>query len=130
MKCALFLFLAFLASCNLDHYRLLQEVRLHIDNPGILCLIKSWITVGVLTEEGLILPQKGIPQGAVISPILANIYLHEFDELVSATDLKLVRYADDFLVLSRSQERILSTKLEIINLLDSMSLVHDNNYLS
>ena len=107
---------------NLDHHRLLQEVRLHIDNPGILCLIKSWITVGILTEEGLILPQKGIPQGAVTSPILANIYLHEFDELVSATDLKLVRYADDFLVLSRSQERILEAKLEIINLLDSMSL--------
>ncbi len=107
---------------NIDHYRLLKEVRLHIDNPGILCLIKSWISVGVLTQEGLILPQKGIPQGAVISPLLANIYLHEFDELVSATDLKLVRYADDFLVLSRSEERILSAKLEIINLLDSMGL--------
>ncbi|MDF5718641.1 MAG: reverse transcriptase domain-containing protein [Rhizonema sp. NSF051] len=107
---------------NLDHNRLLQEVRLHIDNPGILCLIKSWITVGVSTQEGVILPQKGIPQGAVISPILANIYLHEFDELVSATDLKIVRYADDFLVLSRSQERILSAKLEIITLLDSMGL--------
>lgn len=107
---------------NIDHSRLLKEVRLHIDNPGFLCLIKSWISVGVQTQEGLILPQKGIPQGAVISPILANIYLHEFDELVSATDLKLVRYADDFLVLSHSQERILSAKLEIINLLDSMGL--------
>jgi CRISP-associated protein Cas1 len=107
---------------NIDHYRLLKELRLHVDNPGILCLIKSWISVGVLTPEGLILPQKGIPQGAVISPILANIYLHEFDELVSATDLKIVRYADDFLVLSQSQERILSAKSEIINLLDSMGL--------
>ncbi|WP_193198671.1 reverse transcriptase domain-containing protein [Nostoc sp. MG11] len=107
---------------NIDHHRLLKEVRLYIDNPGILCLIKSWISVGVLTQEGLILPQKGIPQGAVISPILANIYLHEFDEIVIATDLKLVRYADDFLVLSRSQERILTAKLEIINLLDAMGL--------
>ncbi|KYC40382.1 group II intron reverse transcriptase/maturase [Scytonema hofmannii PCC 7110] len=107
---------------NIDHHRLLKEVRLHIDNLGILCLIKSWISVGVLTQEGLILPQKGIPQGAVISPILANIYLHEFDELVSATDLKIVRYADDFLVLSRTQERIMQAKLEIINLLDSMGL--------
>lgn len=111
---------------NLDHHRLLKEVRLHIDNPGILCLIKSWISVGVVTQEGLILPQKGIPQGAVISPILANIYLHEFDELVSATDLKLVRYADDFLILSRSHERILSAKLEILNLLDSMGLTINN----
>ncbi|MEO1373249.1 MAG: reverse transcriptase domain-containing protein [Cyanobacteria bacterium J06635_10] len=107
---------------NIDHHRLLQQVRLHIDNPGILCLIKSWISVGVETREGLILPQKGIPQGAVISPILANIYLDEFDEIISATDLKIVRYADDFLILSASQERIFSAKLEVINLLDSMGL--------
>lgn len=108
---------------NIDHHRLLREVRLHIDNPRILCLIKSWVSVGVLTDEGLILPQKGIPQGAVISPLLANIYLHEFDELVTATDLKLVRYADDFLVLARTHERILEAELEIISLLDSMGLI-------
>ena len=107
---------------NIDHSRLLKEVRLHIDNSRILCLIRSWMSVGLLTEEGLILPQKGIPQGAVISPILANIYLHEFDELVTATDLKLVRYADDFLVLARTQERILQAQLEIAHLLDSMGL--------
>ncbi len=108
---------------NIDHHRLLKEVRRHIDNPRILCLIKAWISVGVLTEEGLILPQKGIPQGAVISPLLANIYLHEFDELVTATDLKLVRYADDFLVLAQTHERILQAKSEIISLLDSIGLM-------
>ena len=108
---------------SINHNRLLREVRLHIDNPRILCLIKAWISVGVLTEEGLILPQRGIPQGAVVSPILANIYLHEFDELVTATDLKLVRYADDFLVLARTQERILQAESEIASLLDSMGLI-------
>jgi len=108
---------------SIDHRRLLQEVRLHIDNPRILCLIKAWISAGVLTEEGVVVPQKGIPQGAVISPLLANIYLHEFDELVTATDLKLVRYADDFLVLARTQERILQAKGEIASLLDSMGLM-------
>ena len=107
---------------NIDHHRLFQQVRLHIDNPGILCLIKSWISVGVETREGLILPQKGIPQGAVISPILANIYLHEFDEIISASDLEIVRYADDFLVLSTSQERIAIAKSEVIDLLDAMGL--------
>lgn len=111
---------------NIDHQRLLTQVRIHINNPGILCLIKSWVSVGMLTEEGLILPQKGIPQGAVISPMLANIYLHEFDEFITATDLKLVRYADDFLILSPTQERILQAKLEIINLLDSMGLRADS----
>ncbi|KYC38650.1 hypothetical protein WA1_36350 [Scytonema hofmannii PCC 7110] len=107
---------------NIEHSRLLQQVRLHLDHPGILCLIKSWISVGVLTNEGLVLSQKGIPQGAVISPLLANIYLHEFDEVITATHLQLVRYADDFLVLARTQAEILEAKIEIINLLDSMGL--------
>lgn len=108
---------------SIDHRRLLKEVRFHLENPRILCLIKSWISAGVLTEEGVIVPQKGIPQGAVISPLLANIYLHEMDEWVTATDLKLVRYADDFLILARSQERIVQAQLEIINLLESMGLM-------
>lgn len=108
---------------SIDHRRLLKAVRLQIDNPRILCLIKSWISVGVLTEEGVVVPQKGIPQGAVISPLLANIYLHEFDELVTTTDLKLVRYADDFLVLACTQERIFQAKGEIASLLDSMGLM-------
>ena len=38
---------------NIDHYRLLKEIRLHLDDPGILCLIKSWISIGLLTSEGL-----------------------------------------------------------------------------
>jgi RNA-directed DNA polymerase len=86
-------------------------------------LIKSWISVGVLTEEGVVLTKKGIPQGAVISPMLANIYLDEFDRVISASDLKLVRYADDFLILSQTQERILSAYSEVSNLLDSMGLM-------
>ncbi|GAA6622220.1 reverse transcriptase domain-containing protein [Scytonema sp. NUACC26] len=107
---------------NIEHSRLLQQVRLYLDHPGILCLIKSWISVGVLTNEGLVLPQKGIPQGAVISPLLANIYLHEFDEAIAASQLQLVRYADDFLVLARTQTEILQAQIEVINLLDSMGL--------
>jgi group II intron reverse transcriptase/maturase len=107
---------------NISHSRLLREVRLNIENPGILCLIKSWISVGTMTPEGLIISQKGIPQGAVISPLLANIYLHEFDEKLSATDLQLVRYADDFLILSLSQEEIVTAKSEVIALLDGMGL--------
>ncbi len=107
---------------TIDHQRLLQQVRFHINHSGILCLIKSWLSAGVLTEAGVMVSQKGIPQGAVISPILANIYLHEFDEWVTLTDLGLVRYADDFLVLAPTQARILEAKLEVINLLETMGL--------
>jgi group II intron reverse transcriptase/maturase len=107
---------------NIEHSRLLQQIRIHLEHPGILCLIKSWISVGVLTDGGLVISQKGIPQGAVISPILANIYLHEFDEFVTGSNLKLVRYADDFLVLATTQAEILQAQSEIINFLDSIGL--------
>ncbi|MEB3217020.1 MAG: group II intron reverse transcriptase/maturase [Nostocales cyanobacterium 94392] len=107
---------------NIEHSRLLQQIRIYLEHPGILCLIKSWISVGVLTDDGLVISQKGIPQGAVISPILANIYLHKFDEFVTESNLKLVRYADDFLVLATTQAEILQAQTEIINFLDSMGL--------
>ncbi len=108
---------------NIDHQRLLKQFRQYIDNPGILCLIKSWVSTGILTDEGLIIPSKGIPQGAVISPMLANIYLDEFDKYISTTDLQLVRYADDFLVLCHTQERILQAKQEITNFLNTIGLI-------
>jgi RNA-directed DNA polymerase len=79
--------------------------------------------VGTSTDKGLILPEKGIPQGAVISPLLANIYLDEFDWLITAsTDLKLVRYADDFLVLAQNQERIIEARAEVTQILKVMGL--------
>jgi RNA-directed DNA polymerase len=107
---------------NIEHSQLLYQVRSHLDCPGILWLIRSWISAGVMTPEGLVIPQKGIPQGAVISPLLANIYLHPFDRVITDSDLQLVRYADDFLVLATSQERILQAKIEVNNLLTDIGL--------
>ena len=108
---------------RLDHQRLLKEIRKYFNNPGILCLIKAWISVGVLTDSGLILPEKGIPQGAVISPLLANIYLDQFDWLIgNSADLKLVRYADDFVILAQSQERIIQARVEVAQILQEMGL--------
>jgi RNA-directed DNA polymerase len=51
------------------------------------------------------MPTEGTPQGAVISPLLANGYLHPLDELMAARGYRMVRYADDFVVLCRSRER-------------------------
>ncbi|AFZ11549.1 RNA-directed DNA polymerase (Reverse transcriptase) [Crinalium epipsammum PCC 9333] len=107
---------------SIDHQRLLIVVRKYLDNPGILCLIKAWISAGVLTKEGIVRNDKGIPQGAVISPMLANIYLDEFDKIISASDLKLVRYADDFLVLATTQERIVKAYSEVEQILNSFKL--------
>lgn len=107
---------------NIDHQRLLREIRKEIDNPGLLCLIKSWIAVGLLTQEGVIRIEKGIPQGAVISPMLANIYLDEFDKFFFNSDLQLVRYADDFVVLARTKEQIVRACSDVERMLNSIGL--------
>ncbi len=85
-------------------------------------LIEQWLSVGVMTKEGLVLPGKGLPQGAVISPILANIYLDDFDEIVLAAGVKLVRYADDFVVLGRSESQIIEVEGLIKETLGGMGL--------
>lgn len=107
---------------QLDHERLLREVRKVIDNSGILCLIKAWISVGIETENGMIYPERGVPQGAVISPILANLYLNEFDHYFQQSEIQLVRYADDFLLLSQSQDGIMSAYAQVVQLLHYLKL--------
>jgi CRISP-associated protein Cas1 len=92
---------------NIDREILLQKLRQYLDHSGILCLIKSWLATGIATKTGLIFPERGIPQGAVVSPLLANIYLDKFDRDVTANgDLRLVRYGDDFVVMARTQGEI------------------------
>ena len=107
---------------SLDQQYLLAEVRKIVDNSGILCLVKAWISVGTATDKGLIYPEKGVPQGAVISPMLANIYLHKFDEYFAQTELKLVRYADDFLLLSKTQDGIMLAYAQVVQLLNFLGL--------
>ncbi|WP_013334852.1 reverse transcriptase domain-containing protein [Gloeothece verrucosa] len=107
---------------NISHPILLKEVRKTIDNSGILCLIKAWISAVISTDKGIIFPEKGIPQGAVISPMLANIYLDEFDHHFTESDLKLVRYADDFLLLSKTEDAIMSGYAQVVQLLHLLGL--------
>ena len=107
---------------SIDSQILLGELRQHIEHPGILCLIKAWISSGIINNQVVKLPEKGIPQGAVISPLLANVYLDKFDKSISSTDLKLVRYADDFLVLARSRHRIVQAYSEVVRLLHLQNL--------
>jgi CRISPR-associated protein Cas1 len=88
----------------------------------IFALLEAWITAGVHTPAGLIFPEKGIPQGAVVSPILANLYLDDFDEILMGADVKLVRYADDFVLLARCESDILQAQQQVAAVLNSMDL--------
>jgi len=107
---------------NIDHQRLLVEVRKFANHPGILGLIKDWISAGVVARGKVVPAEKGVPQGAVVSPLLANIYLDEFDKTISQTDWKLVRYADDFVVLTRSFDEVVEAYSRVGAILGSIGL--------
>ncbi|MBW2135889.1 MAG: RNA-directed DNA polymerase [Deltaproteobacteria bacterium] len=87
---------------NIDHDLLFTKVARLISDPAILKLIRLWVKAEVYDGEKVYVMAKGIPQGAVISPLLANLFLDELDESLLAQGYKLVRYADDFIILTRS----------------------------
>lgn len=90
---------------TIPHGRLMARVEEHIADGRVLALIRSYLTQGVM--EGLRsyeAGEDGTPQGAVISPLLANIYLNPLDHLLAAHGEEMIRYADDFVILCRSRE--------------------------
>jgi len=90
---------------TLDHELLVARVAEEIADGRILGLIRGWLEAGVL-EEGAVRTQvAGTPQGGVISPLLANIYLHAFDRIMVRRGYQVVRYADDFVVLCKTPKK-------------------------
>lgn len=90
---------------TLDHELLVARVAEEIADGRILGLIRGWLEAGVL-EEGAVRTQvAGTPQGGVISPLLANIYLHAFDRIMVWRGYQVVRYADDFVVLCKTPKK-------------------------
>jgi len=101
---------------SIPHDKLLACVRMRVVDRSVLNLIRMWLETPVVEpgEEGKperwSRPRQGTPQGGVISPLLSNLYLHWFDKLFHRADgpaqwagAKMVRYADDFVVLARYQ---------------------------
>jgi RNA-directed DNA polymerase len=91
---------------TLDHAHLRELLRLRVRDGVLLRLIGKWLNAGVLEDGRLTAPEAGTPQGGVISPLLANIYLHYVLDVWFERDVKprlkgqayLIRYADDFVM--------------------------------
>src|SRR5205085_9376637 len=98
---------------SIEHPRLLACLQRRIADRSVLALVRAWLKTPVQEDDPsgrktLTRPTAGTPQGGVISPLLANVYLHEFDRRWQAPggprgrwNARLVRYADDFVVLAR-----------------------------
>ena len=87
----------------MQHDTLLAILRKRIKDGRVLEFIELWLKAGILDGKAMVFPEKGSPQGSVISPLLANVYLHEvldtwFETVVQAHcrgKVVLYRYADD-----------------------------------
>ena len=93
--------------------RLLASVQTLISDSRVLRLIKMYLDQEIMEDLREWTPAAGVPQGAVLSPVLSNLYLNPLDHLMAQLDFKMVRYADDFIVLCRTPEEAQEALAEI-----------------
>ena len=93
--------------------RLLDMVRRLVSDSRVIGLIKQYLDQGIMEDLRTWTPETGVPQGAVLSPVLANLYLNPLDHQMADRGYQMVRYADDFVVLCRSLEEAQAALREI-----------------
>jgi RNA-directed DNA polymerase len=102
--------------------RLLTLVQQKISDSRVLGLIKSSLDQGIVEELRTWTPETGVPQGAVLSPVLSNLYLNPLDLSMADQGYEMVRYADDFVVLCRTAEEAEAALDEIRRWVESAGL--------
>jgi RNA-directed DNA polymerase len=88
---------------TIPHNPLLRRVQEEVVDGKVLGLIEAYLKAKVMETANGWTPEVGSPQGAVISPLLANIYLNPLDQQLAERGIEMVRYADDFVILCRSE---------------------------
>lgn len=98
---------------SIPHARLLERVRERVKDGAVVQLIERFLHQEILSEAGHWTPESGTPQGAVLSPLLANLYLHPLDVAMRERGYRMVRYADDFVVLCATREEAAAARAAI-----------------
>ncbi len=111
----------------INHDLLFARLKSIVPDQEVLRLTELCVKIGVVNRrhkwEDV---TQGLPQGAVLSPLLANFYLHSFDQFITAKSFSYVRYADDFLILSRTREEAEELLVKARNFLEERLLLQCN----
>ena len=89
---------------TIPHEHLMTRVQERIADGSVLRLVESFLKAGIMDGMTEWTPESGAPQGAVLSPLLSNIYLNPLDHAMRAAGFEMVRYADDFVILCRTAD--------------------------
>jgi RNA-directed DNA polymerase len=89
---------------SIPHDKLLDRLRAKVADGRVLELVGTFLRAGILDGMMQWTPESGAPQGAVLSPLLSNVYLDPLDHLMAQAGFEMVRYADDFVILCRTRE--------------------------
>lgn len=108
----------------IPHDRLMRLVREHVADGRVLGIIEGFLKQGVMEgTDWHEAKEEGTPQGGVISPLLANIYLDPLDWLMAQNGLEMTRYADDMVVLCRSQEEAVAALTKLKEWMEDAGLI-------
>jgi len=107
---------------SIPHDRLLSLVRERIADGRVLGLVEAFLKQGVMNGMDCPAAEEGTPQGGVISPLLANIYLDPLDRLMASRGFEMVRYADDMVVLCPSREKAMAALEAVREWMDEAGL--------
>jgi len=88
---------------TLDHDLIMDQFAKKVTDGSVLTLLRSFLESGVMIGMQSEVTEKGSPQGGVISPLIANVYLDKFDQMMKSRGHRIVRYADDILILCGSE---------------------------
>jgi RNA-directed DNA polymerase len=98
---------------TIPHGKLMERVRERVADGRVLKLLAAFLEARIMEGSEEWTPLAGAPQGAVLSPLLSNIYLNPLDHLMADAGYEMVRYADDFVILCRSKEQAESALAEV-----------------